>query len=432
MNDPIRHPLTRARLERRWSQAELARRIRQAALRRGFRSGADRQRIWKWENSYSVPDADSRLLLADVFEIDPGAEVWSHWPVGADLAPPIGPQSAVPVLREALRRSMDRRAFLSYSTAAATGLAHQWVVTEPQAFAAVFDGKPVDAALVETLEQTGAGMTGLVTEQRQHTRRLLDAHLVTVTDLIDGRNYSPAIGIRLHDLAARLALTVGWHRFDQGEHASADRFWRGALHSAHASGDRDLGAGVLADLAYQAGWLHQPGVAADILERALSRATHPTARALLQLRLARARATLGDGRACRRSLRLSELSLSTAADTPPPAWCAWMSPADLLVDSGQCLLDLEQPSRAHQLIDEGMRLLPAARDKTRGVFLSYEADSRLHAGQVDRAAAAARESLLLAHRIGAPRCVELVRGLLPAFAPYGTVEGVPELLELAR
>jgi hypothetical protein len=46
-------------------------------------------------------------------------------------------------------------------------------------------------------------------------------------------------------------------------------------------------------------------------------------------------------------------------------------------------------------------------------------------------AAAATHSLLLARRIGASRCVQLVDDLLPRFQPYQNTQGVPELLQLA-
>ncbi|WP_329254670.1 hypothetical protein [Streptomyces canus] len=101
------------------------------------------------------------------------------------------------------------------------------------------------------------------------------------------------------------------------------------------------------------------------------------------------------------------------------------------MDSGQALLDCGDTSRAHQLITEGERLLPAARDKTRGVFLTYRAANYLDQKEPEAAAAAATESLLLAHRIGAPRCVRLVEDLLPRFEAYPRTPGVPELLHLA-
>ncbi|WP_406220830.1 helix-turn-helix transcriptional regulator [Streptomyces decoyicus] len=435
MDDLIRHPMAYARIERGWSLEELARQVRHAALLRGLRSGVDRQRIWKWETGRATPDAHSQLLLAAVFGVDERLVEslgWPHWLPGHDGPISLGPHSTVPALREALRTSMDRRAFLTYSTAALASLAHEWATTEPQVLAASLDGKPVDAELVETLEIASDRLTSLVTEQRQHTNTLLRAHLNTVRDLIEQGNYAHSVGLRLHTLAARLSTTVGWHRFDQGRHTSAGHFWHAALHSAHASGDRDLGAGVLSDLAYQATWLQNPKDAADILQSALHRTRHPAARSLLSLRLARAQAALGDARACRVSLSSAERELGTGAGDPSPAWCEWMSPADLLVDSGQCLLDLGEPQRAHQLIANGRDLLPGARAKTRAVFLTYEAGSHLRAGEVDNAAAAAKESLTLATRIGAPRCITLVRDLLPDFKKHSSAEGVHELLELAR
>jgi transcriptional regulator with XRE-family HTH domain len=431
MDDLIRHPLAHARIERGWTQPDLVRQIRRAALQRGLRSGVDRQRVWKWENGRAAPDDDSQLLLADVFETAPGlmdALGWPDWLPGRDSSIPLGPASTVPALREALRTSMDRRTFLTYSSAALVGIAHQWAATEPQAVAQALNGRAVDAELVDLLEATGQKLTGLVTEQRQHTRTLLDAHLTTVTDLIDAGNYTQPVGQRLHTLAARLSTTVGWHRFDQGKHAAAGRFWHGALHSAHASGDRDLGAGVMSDLAYQATWLKDPATAAEILQSAVQRTQHPTARSLLHLRLGRAQAALGEGHNCRRSLAAAEHDLSRTAGNPP-AWCSWMSPADLLVDSGQCMLDLGQPERAYELIEEGMALLPRARDKTRAVFLTYEAGSFLQAGEADRAAAAATRSLTLAQKIGAPRCVTLVRELAPGFTKFAGADGVDDLLE---
>ncbi|MEW1773509.1 hypothetical protein [Streptomyces sp. NPDC086777] len=94
-----------------------------------------------------------------------------------------------------------------------------------------------------------------------------------------------------------------------------------------------------------------------------------------------------------------------------------MSEADLAVDTGQALLDLGDTRRADHLIAEGKHLLPSSRDKTKGVFLTYQAASFLDQEEPEPAAAATTEALLLARRIGAPRCVKLVDGLLPRFQP---------------
>ncbi|WP_255254044.1 XRE family transcriptional regulator [Streptomyces albidoflavus] len=254
-------------------------------------------------------------------------------------------------------------------------------------------------------------------------------HLATVTDLIADATYTPDQAARLHTLAARLAQTVGWTRFDAGQHAAAARLWRGALHSAH---DRDLGAGIIGDLAYQATWRHDPATAATILQHAVARTEHPTARALLHLRLARAQAALGDATDCRTSLRAAEHNLDRTAPDPAPAWCAWFGPEDLQVDTGQALIDLGDTAEGDQLILRGITHLSPARAKTRAVFLSYRASSLLPQGHADEASTAATESLTLARTIGAPRCVTLIQRLRPRFEEHLQAPGVAELLHASQ
>jgi plasmid stabilization system protein ParE len=327
---------------------------------------------------------------------------------------------------------MDRRSFMTYSALSLAGLAAQWATIEPERLTSALGGKQVDPGLVDWLEGTATELTALPTEQRQHTIRLMDSHLATVTELIEAGRYSEATGRRLHLLAASLATTCGWYRFDHGQHWTAGKLWGAALQSAYAAGDRDHGAGVLADFAYQANWLGEPRTSVDQLGHALSGTRHPTARSLLFLRRARAHAVLGERSACYRDLADAESALAAETAEPAPGWCAWMGQADLAVDSGQCLLDLGQTGEAHARIAEGMALLPRARDKTRGIFLTYQAKGYLQSKDVEQALAVTNESLELATRIGAPRCVALVRELAPAFKPYRRADGVPEFLERLR
>ncbi|MGC5361633.1 XRE family transcriptional regulator [Streptomyces sp. DT24] len=436
MDDPIRHPLAYARqLHGNLSQSGLAVRMDQAARRHGLRSGADKQAISKWENWIKEPNMDSQLLIAEALDVlTDHVELlgWPYWLPGYDSPLPLGSAYTVQALREAQRTAMDRRNFMTFGAAALAGLSAQWASIEPDRLTTALDGKRVDPELVDWLEKTAAKLTSLPTEQRQHTAKLMDAHLVTVTDLIEPGNYAEATGRRLHLLAASLASTCGWHRFDQGRHYAAGKHWNAALTSAHAARDRDLGAGVLSDFAYQSIWLSDPPAAIEPLSQALIHTRHPTARSLLHLRRARAHAALGASADCHRDLAAAETALLTDAADPAPRWCSWMSSADLAVDSGQCMLDLGRTDEAHARIDEGMRLLPRTRDKTRGIFLTYEARSLLRAREVEQALVVTNESLALATRIGADRCVGLVRELIPAFKRYQQVDGVPELLERIR
>ncbi|MFF3354098.1 helix-turn-helix domain-containing protein [Streptomyces sp. NPDC002917] len=436
MNDEIRHSLAHARNERGWSQEELARRIRQAAARRGLRSGTRGSRVSKWETGRAEPDEEeSQPLIAEVLGIDYAAVAhlgWPHWLPGPDNPLPLGPHNAIPSLREALMTSLDRRSFIAYTSGSLAVLAHQWAVTEPGQFTRIAAPDEVDAEMLDWLEGTGTELIRLATERRRRTRHLLDAHLTTVTDFISESRYTPAAGQRLHTLAASLSQAIAWQHFDERRHASAGRFWHAALHNAHTAHQRDLGAGILSDLAYQLLWLKDARTAVDILEHAIPRTQHPTARSLLHLRQARAFAVLNESGLCRRALTAAEKAMNTPSYDPAPAWCSWMSHADLAGDSGRCLADLGHHRQAHQLMDEGILLLPATRSKTRSVFLTYQAETYLRDGEPDIAAATANLSLDLASRIDAPRCVTMIRDLEPELSRYAHTVGVAELLERLR
>jgi hypothetical protein len=389
--------------------------------------------VWKWETERVAPDPESQSLLADVLGVDHGDLArygWPDWLPGRETPLPLGSAYTVQALREAHRTVLDRRAFVTYTGAAIIGLVSQWSTMEPDRLVDALDGrKAVDADLVGWLERTSAELSAMPTEQRQTTAPLIDAQLATVTDLLAARKYDVATGVRLHQLAATLGITSAWYRFDQAQHASATRLWDAALRSAHDAGSRDLGAGIVSDVAYQATWLGDPKTSLALLGHALTRAQHPTARSHLHLRQARAYAALHEESSCYRSLREAEREFGTQSSEAPPAWCSWMSVADLEVDHGACLLDLGRLNEAQGRIGQGIALLPGARDKTRGVFLLYSARGLLRRGEVDEALAVTTESLDLVTRIGAERCVTQVRELAPAFKKYRAVDGVPEFLD---
>ncbi|WP_370072286.1 XRE family transcriptional regulator [Streptacidiphilus sp. MAP5-3] len=418
------------------SQSDLATGVKDAARRQDRRAGTTKQQVSVWERPGARPPDDwYQLLIADALGVNPAdvtALGWPYWLPGCEAPIPLGTGASVAALREAQRRAMlDRRTILAITPVALASLAHQWATLDPALAATAADGQRVDPEFVDWLEASVRHLTALATAERQHTAQLLDSYLDTVVGLLESAHYSEATGLRLHVLAASLAQTIGWHKFDYEHHAAAGRYWHAALHSAHQAGDSDRGAGILSDLAYQSIWLRQAAPAVDVLDHALTRTQDHTARALLHVRKARAHAMLDEGRSCRRALDAAEHSLNTATDEPP-AWCSWMGPADLSVDAGRCLIDLDEPGPAHHQITQGVELLPKSRDKTRTVFLAYEAESLLQQREIDQSAATAYESLRLAQQIGASRCIRQVRQLAPAFQKHQGVEGVDRFLDAAR
>ncbi|MET9658133.1 XRE family transcriptional regulator [Streptomyces sp. NPDC006510] len=383
-----------------------------------------------------MPDHWFQLLIADVFDVDHDHVTtmgWPYWLPGTE-APviPLGTGATVTALREAQRRAMlNRRTLLGLAPATFTALAQQWATLDPALAASAAEGRAVAPEMISWLETSARHLTSMATADRQHTAQLLDSYYDTVVGLLETSRYTPQTGTRLHTLASSLAQTIGWHRFDHEHHTTAGHYWSAALHAAHQACDTDRGAGILADLAYQSIWLGQATAAVNVLDHALTRTQDPTACSLLHLRKARALAMNGEARACRRALSAAEHALNTAT-AAPPAWASWYGHADLAVDSGRCLIDLGETGPALHQITQGMALLPTARDKTRAVFLTYQAESLLQQGEIDQSAATAHAALLLAQRIGASRCTRQITTLMPQYEPHQKMQDVQQLLYAFR
>ncbi|MGA5819904.1 XRE family transcriptional regulator [Kitasatospora sp. NPDC094028] len=433
----IQHPIAVARAVTGMSMADLASAMRAAARRHDRRAGTTKQQIFTWEQPSSNPPSTwSQQLMAEALGVDPELVPllgWPYWLPGNE-APLmlLGTGDTVAALREAPRRAMlNRRTLLGLAPAALVTLAHQWATVDPALAAAAHDGKEVAPEFVTWLETSVYQLTSMATADRQHTAQLLDSYYDTVVGLLEGAAYTQQVGIRLQLLASALAQTIGWYQFDNEHHTAAAHYWSAALHAAHHAGDTDRGAGILSDLAYQSMWLGDASPAVAVLDRALTRTQDRTARSLLNLRKARALAMVGEARASRRSLDAAEHCLNIATGTPP-AWCSWMGAADLAVDTGRCLIDLGEPRPAHQQIAQGVSLLPGSRDKTRAVFLTYEAESLIRQGEIDNAAATARQALVLAQHIGATRCIRQITSLSGTLEPYSRTPGVGEFLEAVQ
>ncbi|MBB4949477.1 transcriptional regulator with XRE-family HTH domain [Kitasatospora gansuensis] len=432
----FQHPITVARALRGMSMTDLAVAMRAAARRRDRRAGTTKQQVYAWERPTARPPSEwSQLLMAEALGVDPEhvtALGWPYWLPGTEAPLPLGTGATVAALREAQRRAMlNRRTLLGLAPAAMITLSQQWATLDPALAATATDGRTVDPEFAGWLETSVHQLTSLATADRQHTAPLLDSYYDTVVGLLESASYSEQTGVRLQLLASSLAQTIGWHQFDHEHHSAAARYWTAALHAAHHAGDTDRGAGILSDLAYQSMWLGQGAPAVEVLDHALTRTQDSTARSLLNLRRARALAMTGEARACRRALDAAEHSLNVAT-TAAPAWCSWMSPADLAVDSGRCLIDLSEPGPAHRQITEGVTLLPTARDKTRAVFLAYEAESLLRQGEVDQGASTAHQALLLARHTGSTRCIRQISDLAPALSGHQHVEGVGQFIDAVR
>ncbi|WP_329195284.1 XRE family transcriptional regulator [Streptomyces sp. NBC_01435] len=416
--EAVRHPLTYVRRQRGWSMEKLAHHLNLAAQRRGLRIAADRSRIYRWEHRrVGAPSDLYQELLADVLGIDSArlrTVAWPWWLPAYDrpfLFSPAGARAAHTELLVDLDQP-DRRTFLVLAAGSLVGMATEWARVEPERLAGALAGRRVDESLLTWLESSVERLPGLANTSPQECADLLGAAMRVAISLLGSARYDEPTGRRLHTVLAQAAQSAAWLHFDQGRHASAQHHWRTALHSAHSADNRDLGAGVLSDLAYSATWLGHPGEAVEILSLARTRTRHATARALLDVRRARALAVLQDDAGTAHALNEAEHQLERGKAQSAPAWVSWMSSADLAVDAGRCWLDLEDPRRATAALEEGLSLLVPERERTRAIMLTYRAQAALAGRDVDAAVTDTRTALDTALRTGASRCLDLVRSTL--------------------
>ncbi|MEW2546654.1 XRE family transcriptional regulator [Streptomyces sp. NPDC047002] len=418
---------------------KLARHLNLAAARRGLRACADRSRIYRWEHGrVGAPSDLYQELLADVFGVaveHVRAAGWPWWLPAYDHPLPFNPAGARAAHTEALVEldRPDRRTFLALTTGSLVGMAATWASVEPERLAGALAGHGVDEGLLTWLENSVNTLPALSNTSPQECVDLLSAAMRATISLLDTARYDEPTGRRLCTVLAQAAQCNAWRHFDQARHASAQRHWRTALHAAHAADDRDLGAGILSDLAYSATWLGHPRDAVDILTHARARTRHATARSLLDVRRARALAALHDSTGTTRALSEAEHQLERGHSRTAPAWVAWMSPADLAVDAGRCWLDLDNPQRAAAALDEGLCLLDPTRERTRAIMLTYRAHTALANHHLDAAVADTRSALDTALSTGASRCLDLVRDTLrTSLKPYRNTPIVRDLHSYAR
>jgi transcriptional regulator with XRE-family HTH domain len=435
------HPLTYVRHRLGWSMERLARELHLAAARHGMILNPDRDRVYKWESGrVHAPDGDYQMLLAELLGVEQElvqSMGWPWWLPAYDTPYGFEPDGTRAVLREVLvalqhPERPDRRAFLAVGAAALAGVGQQWAAVEPGRLLGALHGRRVDGTLLAWLETRTDELRAMTNTNAPECTDLVHSLLRTSIQLIDNAVYDHATERRLHQVAASAAQCAGWLHFDQGEHAAAQKHWIAALHAAHTSADRDLGAGILSDLAYLATWLNLPTTAITLLETAQSRTRSPAARALLHLRRAGALATAGDERGTGHALITAENDLDRAQPGTTPAWASWMSPADVAIDSGRCWLALGRTRTAQESLSQAVTLLPASRERTRSLALAYRAETALAQHDLAAAAADARTALDTALATDAGRCITLVRTAVDHITTHRTHPAATALRDYAQ
>ena len=391
------HPLSYVREEMGWTYQDVVDIVNRRRTREGGRvAKGTRQTAWQWEHKGRTPNFETQLLLADELGISRARVQEATWPAWLPTGPviyadaPWTPQGALRQLGDAAGAAVtDRREFLLLSAGAVTSLAGEWLLVGPSGpVHNIARGSRIGESLVGQLEadvvsvrRTDAVLGG------GRARKIADAHLELVIDLLQHGTYTEAIGLRLYGVAAEFARIAGWACFDAGYHAAAERYWASGLRAAQCAGDRAQGANILKCMSLQRVDTDNPKAALDLAVAAYhaTDAAPPRVRAMLACRVARSHAALGDAPACIKAIGEAEKFMAKAPGEPAPGWAAYFDTAEFSAQVAACFLLLEDHAQAGLMLDQTLALQPADRRRDRDTYLIWQATVAQNLNDLDRA-----------------------------------------------
>ncbi|WP_307853673.1 hypothetical protein [Streptomyces tagetis] len=206
----------------------------------------------------------------------------------------------------------------------------------------------------------------------------------------------------------------------------------GALRAAHASGDSRLRAGALGFLAihgYSAGDPRDAITAARTARQAITDHDAPALNAMLLTRQARGHARLREERQALAALAEAEELCARGRGEDDPHWLYWISPGEILGQTGSCHLDLGQPARAAQSFAAARGVLSREETRTTAQFLSRAATAQMRAGDADAGCATAHDVLTLAEGIRSARLDDHLHTMLHETRSYGAPSTARDLLD---
>lgn len=334
---------------------------------------------------------------------------------------------------------MRRRIFLSLTGPALTAPAHQWLIHEPEPLISGLSGRRVSARLVER-------MTAMTTELRKlddvagggSVLGMAEQEFAWVAGLLDRASYDDATGRALHRALADLGQLCGWAAYDAADLGLAQRYYIAALRAAHSADDRPFGAHILSFMAKGATDQGQPAEGITFIETALTgtrgQAT-PALLAELHYRQAYAFAALQDTPACLAAISRARTHAEQLAPENEPPWLYWLSPGNIAVSAGRCLLDLGQAEQAVAMLNEGVAQSGESFVRYQQFTLTYLAEAHARPGRqhdLEAAAGLGMTSLDLAETLDSTRGTTRLRYLSRQLRPHAAVPAVHDFLDRVK
>jgi hypothetical protein len=309
-------------------------------------------------------------------------------------------------------------------------------VVDPPQTVALSAGRRIGADQVDQVEHRVARLRHLDdviagTDLAQVVTRELQA----TTFLVKQGSYTDALGRRLLSALGDLCQLAGWAAADADRNRLAVHYYATGVAAAHAAGDRPLAGQLITTLSYH---LANTGRARDgvlLAQTAVTGCqgtTTATVTALLLERLAWAYARTKDRRQVERTLGRVEDTYAVSNPAEDPPWVYWLTVEEVDVMAGRCWVELAQPDRATTLLDRALVAYDADRPRETGLYLSYLAEARHQAGDIDEAARLGCRVLDLTGRTASTRPDSRARHLQHLLRPHRGNAAVDEFVARYR
>ncbi|MGH3831768.1 MAG: helix-turn-helix transcriptional regulator [Pseudonocardiaceae bacterium] len=233
------------------------------------------------------------------------------------------PRATVEVVAQLWRSALDRRSILvsaPWVASAFAGPTREWLRNREDEVAQGWAARHVSRSDIDALREMCEAFTDVSRRLGGGYARSTLLHYTNqvVLPLLRG-SYDDVIGRELMAATALLCDLCGWMSWDSGRQGLAQRYYIQALRLAQASGNRALGARILADMATQAHSLGDAASALDLASAGLDCGS-PVTEARCAALQGRAHALRGDQRACAQACSVAHRALDRTTPTGDRVW----------------------------------------------------------------------------------------------------------------
>ncbi|MBW4717220.1 hypothetical protein [Saccharothrix obliqua] len=426
------------------SNTGLARRVNMCGAEHGLGLRYDKTSVARWLRGQQ-PRGRAPAIIAQALGRKLGRTVTVD-EIGMVPAPgttPIPGLRFEPTLAGALREAgalwrgdasrLDLPAGERLSTSVLVQPSRDWLIAEPDPSVAGAGPPGTGAADVAVVRATITSFAGLDHRFGSGRLRPVVVHYLdsVVHSLLTGCS-AESTGRQLFGAAARLTELAGYMAVDTGQPGLAQRYYIQALRLSQATGDRGMGAYVLAAgmsrVALRLGSPHEAVQLARVAQEGVRGPGAPTARVACHVAEARAHALLGDARACEKAAGQAAESLARGDSGEVPEWGAGVDRAHLAEELARCSRDLDRPEDAARWAWEALRGCPPDRARRRALRLLLLASARLRLGEVEESRDTAAQAVELLGELRSAQCVDDLKDFCGGLAARGEQEAARALL----